>query len=334
MRIQLGCEDAQDSHQEAGSNNRKASSNNRCSIPRKTKVTETTKIKKQGLKIKRLKHLFRTISKGERTITMVGRTARKKKDINKQALKGRRTEASHKYIKDKSDLIHSDDIQTSDGEVSFDQNRQLDMNDELCESSMDIDTQDSGQSTEKICNFVSNNSPMDFSELVSISDRHDYRSISNITNKEFSSSRPDIGLCTPINYKISNMHVAYLQECLQKKGISQQAIELTQELHFTNDQKIAVFLSNVRSHNPAAIDTIANWLKDIIRHLAPEGKAKNIRILLVLLAQNGDADLNVILVLKNWSSLNIYQYFYQRGIKLMLEQNNITEKFMNQARNI
>ncbi|CAG8809413.1 38859_t:CDS:2, partial [Gigaspora margarita] len=105
-------------------------------------------------------------------------------------------------------------------------------------------------------------------------------------------------------------------------------------LRFTNEQRTAIFLSCISLHRPASIDSIANWLKDIIRKSAPNRKAKDIRVLLAMLAQNGSANLNLILALKNWSSLNTYQRFYQRGIKLILEQNNITEKIINQAKNI
>ncbi|CAG8781629.1 7750_t:CDS:2, partial [Cetraspora pellucida] len=106
----------------------------------------------------------------------------------------------------------------------------------------------------------------------------------------------------------------------------------TKELRHSEDQKTALFLSNVGLHKPAAVDTTANWLKDIVRKSAPDGKAKDIRVLSALLAQNVGADLNSILALVNWSNLHTYQRFYQWGIKLMLEQNNITEKIMNQAR--
>ncbi|RIB20896.1 hypothetical protein C2G38_1963255 [Gigaspora rosea] len=114
-------------------------------------------------------------------------------------------------------------------------------------------------------------------------------------------------------------------QCINPKEINI-AIDRTQNLWFTNEQRAAVFLSCVGLHNPASIDSIANWLKNIIRKSAPDGKAKDIRVLSAMLAQNGGADLNSILALGNWSSLNTYQRFYQRGIKLMLEQNNITEK--------
>ncbi|CAG8689694.1 23083_t:CDS:2, partial [Cetraspora pellucida] len=93
--------------------------------------------------------------------------------------------------------------------------------------------------------------------------------------------------------------------------------------------KTAIFLSNIGPYKLAAVDTITNWLKNIIRRLTPEEKAKDICILLAILAQNADMDLNSILALGNWSNLYIYQEFYQHGIKLMLEQNNITKKIMN-----
>ncbi|CAG8796600.1 11080_t:CDS:2 [Gigaspora margarita] len=83
-------------------------------------------------------------------------------------------------------------------------------------------------------------------------------------------------------------------------------LDRTQNPWFTNEQRAAMFLSCVGLHRPASIDSIANWLKDIIRKLAPDGKAKDLRVLLAMLAQNGSADLNLILALGNWSSLNTY----------------------------
>ncbi|CAG8739360.1 6630_t:CDS:2 [Cetraspora pellucida] len=362
--------------------------------------------------------------------------------------------------------------------------------DKLCESPMDIDTQNSIQSSEGTSYDVSNNSLMDISELVPISNGYDNRSAMNLTNEKPSTSRANIRHNTLVENKLPNVHMAYLQKHLQKKGISQQAITLcakaldpnstntislnictwtlwctenardpincpindilqffttkanegksyniitgyrsaiseiheyinnwpigqnrdianlmleifrtnplakpgdkiyditpflnyivalachpsdlahldlttirsitngiiiecinskganitighginkkhtkrifigkyqddvrlcpatalhyylarTKELWHSKEQRTAIFLSNISSYKPAAVDTIANWLKDIIRRSAPEGKAKDIHILSAMLAQN-----------------------------LMLEQNNITEKIMNQARGL
>ncbi|CAG8776292.1 4627_t:CDS:2, partial [Gigaspora margarita] len=78
-------------------------------------------------------------------------------------------------------------------------------------------------------------------------------------------------------------------------------LDRTQNLQFTNEQRTAVFLSCIGLHRPTSIDSIANWLKNIIRKSAPDGKAKDIRVLSAILAQNGGADLNSILALENWS---------------------------------
>ncbi|CAG8738386.1 43329_t:CDS:2 [Gigaspora margarita] len=53
-------------------------------------------------------------------------------------------------------------------------------------------------------------------------------------------------------------------------------LDRTQNLWFTNEQKTAVFLSCIGLHRPASINSIANWLKDIIKKSAPDGKAKDI----------------------------------------------------------
>ncbi|CAG8748741.1 3074_t:CDS:2, partial [Cetraspora pellucida] len=87
----------------------------------------------------------------------------------------------------------------------------------------------------------------------------------------------DVGLCpaTALHYYLARM----------------------KELQHSEEQRTAIFLSHVGSHKLAAVDTITNWLKDIIRRLAPEGKAKDIRILSAMLAQNAGVDLNLILAL-------------------------------------
>ncbi|CAG8508646.1 hypothetical protein C2G38_2238372 [Gigaspora rosea] len=81
-------------------------------------------------------------------------------------------------------------------------------------------------------------------------------------------------------------------------------LDKTQNFWFTNEQRAAEFLSCIGLHNPALIDSIANWLKDIIRKLASDGKAKDIQVLSAILAQNRCADLNSILALGNWSGLS------------------------------
>ncbi|CAG8848561.1 32859_t:CDS:2, partial [Gigaspora margarita] len=137
---------------------------------------------------------------------------------------------------------------------------------------------------------------------------------------------------------INNTQNGVTLHCLNPKesnialghGISKKRFK--KNFRTTKEQRTFIFLSNVGDHKPAAVDTIANWLKDIIKKSAPEGKAKDIRVLSALLAQNAGVDLNSILALGNWSNTHTYQRFYQRGIKLMLEQNNVTGRIMNQAR--
>ena len=48
------------------------------------------------------------------------------------------------------------------------------------------------------------------------------------------------------------------------------------------------------------------------------------------LASNAGADLGTIFALGNWSSNNTYQRFYQRGIRLTLEHNNISRQILGE----
>jgi hypothetical protein len=61
--------------------------------------------------------------------------------------------------------------------------------------------------------------------------------------------------------------------------------------------------------------------------------AKDVRSTSTSLAQNSGADLATVLALGNWSSNSTYQKFYQRGVKLMLERNNISRQILNEAIN-
>ncbi|CAG8839774.1 23152_t:CDS:2, partial [Gigaspora margarita] len=123
---------------------------------------------------------------------------------------------------------------------------------------------------------------------------------------------------------INNTQNGITLHCLNPKKLNIALGHRISKKHSKKKQKTSIFLSNVGDHKPATVNTIANWLKDIIRKLAPEGKAKDIHVLLALLAQNTGVDLN--------SNTHTYQCFYQRRIKLILEQNNVTERIMNQAR--
>jgi hypothetical protein len=57
----------------------------------------------------------------------------------------------------------------------------------------------------------------------------------------------------------------------------------------------------------------------------PSLSAKDMRILSAFFLQNAGGDLITILALGNWSSNMVYQRFYQKGIKPMLEKNQILD---------
>lgn len=105
----------------------------------------------------------------------------------------------------------------------------------------------------------------------------------------------------------------------------------TQQWRDTEKQKKALFLITRQPYTPASVDTIANWIKSIIRLSSSESKAKDLRVLSAFFAQNAGAGLESILALGNWSSNNTYHRFYQRGIKLMLEKNRISTMILNEA---
>ena len=96
-------------------------------------------------------------------------------------------------------------------------------------------------------------------------------------------------------------------------------------------QKRSLFLITRDPHTPAATDTIAGWIKSIIRLSSPTSSAKDMRVLSAFFLQNAGADLASVLALGNWSSNSIYQRFYQRGIKLMLEKNQSSSLILKEA---
>ncbi|EXX52581.1 hypothetical protein RirG_251830 [Rhizophagus irregularis DAOM 197198w] len=56
------------------------------------------------------------------------------------------------------------------------------------------------------------------------------------------------------------------------------------------------------------------------------------RVLAAFFAQNAGAGLETVLALGNWSSNSVYHRFYQRGIKLMLERNQVSSLILSEAR--
>src|SRR6266496_2449215 len=102
-----------------------------------------------------------------------------------------------------------------------------------------------------------------------------------------------------------------------------------------NDQKKqkSLFLITKPPYTPAASDTIAGWIKSIIKLSSPNSTAKDMRVHSAFFLQNSGADLSTILALGNWSSNTVYQRFYQRGIKLMLERNQVSSIILDSANN-
>jgi hypothetical protein len=96
-------------------------------------------------------------------------------------------------------------------------------------------------------------------------------------------------------------------------------------------QKNALFLITRDPHTPASIDTIANWIKSILTISSPGSTAKDMRVMAAFFAQNAGAGLETILALGNWSSNSTYHRFYQRGIKMMLEKNQVSSLILSEA---
>jgi hypothetical protein len=93
----------------------------------------------------------------------------------------------------------------------------------------------------------------------------------------------------------------------------------------------ALFLITRPPHTPAATDTIAGWIKSVIKISSSTSSAKDMRVLSAFFLQNAGGDLSTILALGNWSSNSTYQRFYQRGIKLMLEWNQVSNLILDNA---
>jgi hypothetical protein len=111
-------------------------------------------------------------------------------------------------------------------------------------------------------------------------------------------------------------------------------IKRTQTWRDTTEKKKSLFLITREPYAPAASDTIANWIKSIIQKSSPTSSAKDMRTLSAFFLQNAGADLASILALGNWSGNSVYQRFYQRGIKLMLERNHSTSLILNEANSV
>lgn len=108
-------------------------------------------------------------------------------------------------------------------------------------------------------------------------------------------------------------------------------ISRTSHLRTSNDRKRSIFLITKQPYTPASVDTVANWIKEVMKKSSQSLTARDVRSTSASLAQNSGADLATVLALGNWSSNSTYQRFYQRGVKLMLERNNISRQILNEA---
>ncbi|CAG8638968.1 15005_t:CDS:2 [Cetraspora pellucida] len=100
---------------------------------------------------------------------------------------------------------------------------------------------------------------------------------------------------------------------------------------YPDDINFSLFLTTTALHKPASIDSIARWIKTCLTVSSESLTAKDTRVISAFLAQNSEADLTTIMALGNWSSNMVYQKFYQRGISLLLQRNNIVQKIIEEA---
>lgn len=107
----------------------------------------------------------------------------------------------------------------------------------------------------------------------------------------------------------------------------------TTSWRISTKQQNSLFLINREPHSPAAIETIAGWIKTVVRVSSSSSSAKDMRVLSAFFLQNAGADLASVLSLGNWSSNSVYQRFYQRGIKLMLAKNHTSSLILAEANN-
>ncbi|CAG8669999.1 19103_t:CDS:2, partial [Cetraspora pellucida] len=103
-------------------------------------------------------------------------------------------------------------------------------------------------------------------------------------------------------------------------------LDRTHDWRDTPEKLEYLFLTSTTSYRPASSDTIARWLKLILMQADPTAKAKDVRVLSALLAQDAGADMNTLLALGNWTNYAVYQRFYQRGIRRMLERNKVSSQ--------
>ncbi|CAG8547355.1 40257_t:CDS:2 [Gigaspora margarita] len=120
--------------------------------------------------------------------------------------------------------------------------------------------------------------------------------------------------------KIADIHLFNIRIKLQAKKLPEEIIKRMKEA--TNESSNTTLGSVINRWNiwysERNMDPIYGPLREILLQTDPDTKAKDVRLLLALLAQDAGADISTILALGNWFSYNVYQRFYQRGIKNML----------------
>ncbi|CAG8723529.1 6528_t:CDS:10, partial [Gigaspora margarita] len=95
----------------------------------------------------------------------------------------------------------------------------------------------------------------------------------------------------------------------------------TSEWHTSQETRKSLFFTTIMPHRPASTDSISS--EDLI--------AKDTWVISAFLAQNSGADLTTIMALENWSNNTVYQKFYQRGVTLLLQKNNVSQKIIDEA---
>ena len=184
--------------------------------------------------------------------------------------------------------------------------------------------------------------------LVSASRPSDLARIDISTIKE-SSNGLSLDCLEPKEYKIARAHSSSTSKSRTKKifvGKYSENIHLcpysavkdllsrTESWRDTANKRKSLFLISRHPYNPAASDTIAGWIKSAMQHSSSDSTAKDVRSTSASLAQKAGLDLSTILSMGNWSSNTTYQKFYQKGIKMMLEKNQVSEVILKEAYNI
>ena len=107
----------------------------------------------------------------------------------------------------------------------------------------------------------------------------------------------------------------------------QSLLQRTAEWRSNNSKKKSLFLITRSPYTQASVDTVAGWIKSVIQCSSSSATAKDIRAT----SASFGIDLATILLLGNWTSNSTYQKFYQRGIRLMLEKNRVSEIILKEA---